>query len=278
MRTVPPGAAGRTASPGALQGPARWAPGIVTQRPPAGPSWPDQISQSAHRNRTQGLDLPTMGSTTCRSTGQSTAEPGEHHERASHGAPARHRRRARLRLQNRAVRRPGHLGDRSGLRHEGRPGHLQAPLRPCGHDLPFLLGRVPDEVRGRSREIPEPVRGRRTRQARRRLHLPDAPADPPGGAGQLPDLRHGAGTARDHRRGGAEPRAGRHVAPLLDRPGADPAGVHPGDGRPCPGLGLHDWCRRSVDLDPVRAGDARGAVGGLAVLPARLGVGASAAT
>ena len=101
------------------------------------------------------------------------------------------------------------------------------------------------------------------------------PADPAGRPGQLPDLRHGAG-AGDGRppRPEAEPRTRRHDPPVLDRAGASPRRCSSLDmgGHLC--LGLHRLIRRTiVDLDPVRAGDPGGAVGGAAVLPARLGLG-----
>ena len=41
---------------------------------------------------------------------------------------------------------------------------------------------------------PTPARAAETRALERDLHLPDASANPPGRAGELPDLRHGAGT------------------------------------------------------------------------------------
>jgi Cu+-exporting ATPase len=63
----------------------------------------------------------------------------------------------------------------------------------------------------------------------------------------------------------------RHDAALLDRPGADRAGVPAGNGRASV-PGLPPLVRRISELDPVRAGHAGGAVGRLAVLPARLGV------
>ena len=52
------------------------------------------------------------------------------------------------------------------------------------------------------------------------LHLPDAPGDPPGRAGRLPDLRHGAGARGRVGRRRPQSRARRHDAALLDRPGA----------------------------------------------------------
>ena len=64
------------------------------------------------------------------------------------------------------------------------------------------------------------------------LHLPDASADPPGGAGVLPDLRHGAGARTRHGGVGAEPRARRHDPALLAGARSCASGRGPRDGRP----------------------------------------------
>ena len=103
------------------------------------------------------------------------------------------------------------------------------------------------------------------------LHLPDASGDPAGRPGLLPDLRHGAGAGARHRRDGAEPRAHRHDAPVLDRSGAVASGRRAGDGRP-PDRARPSHLAADVELDPDAAGDARGAVGRLALLRARLAV------
>ena len=77
---------------------------------------------------------------------------------------------------------------------------------------------------------PEPRIGRAC-PGRHDLHLPDASRDPAAGPRLVPDLRHGARAgARDGRRG-AQSRARRHDAAVLDRPGADGAGVRARDGR-----------------------------------------------
>ena len=103
------------------------------------------------------------------------------------------------------------------------------------------------------------------------LHLPDASRDPAGRSGLLPDLRHGARTVGGHRRDCAEPRADRHDAAVLDRPRADGAGCRARNGR-----ALHsgpDVARTGlVELDAIGARDPGRAVGGLAVLRARLAV------
>ena len=93
-------------------------------------------------------------------------------------------------------------------------------------------------------------------------------------ARQLPDLRHGAGAARDHRRGGAQPRTRRHDPPLLDRPGADrcrcsswrwAAISRARPARPRPAAASRPGCS-SCCATPVVLW------AGLAILPARLGV------
>jgi Cu+-exporting ATPase len=64
------------------------------------------------------------------------------------------------------------------------------------HDLSLLLGRLPDQVRspipGATWRRPEPAAPAPIRPARI-YTCPMHPRDPPGRAGQLPDLRHGAG-------------------------------------------------------------------------------------
>ena len=78
------------------------------------------------------------------------------------------------------------------------------------------------------------------------------------------------------RRYAAQSRTRRHDAALLDRPRADAAGLRAGNGRPSrrrSRLGRPD----AVELDPVRARHAGRAVGGLAVLRARLAIAASRA-
>ena len=110
---------------------------------------------------------------------------------------------------------------------------------------------------------------------RRDLHLPDASADPPGRSRQLPDLRHGAGARGGQPRYAAQSRTRRHDAAVLDRPRAFAARRRAGNGR-SPGrrsrLGRPD----PVELDSAGVRHARGAVGGLAVLRARLAIAADA--
>ena len=61
------------------------------------------------------------------------------------------------------------------------------------------------------------------------LHLPDAPGDRARSTGRLPDLRNGPGAQDDfggfHR---GQFRTDRHDPPVLDRSGADLAGLSPG--------------------------------------------------
>ena len=124
-------------------------------------------------------------------------------------------------------------GPRSRLRHERRSRDLKAPLRASRRDLPFLLGRLPHQIRCRSRKVSRKGKGARAGDAGGHdLHLPDASGDPPGRTRQLPDLRHGAGA------GGREPGertqsgARRHDAAVLDRRRAGAAACGAGDGWP----------------------------------------------
>ena len=128
------------------------------------------------------------------------------------------------------------------------PATVEAPLRPRGHDLPFLL--APAAARSsrptRRNTSPNPRPRPPARAARRHLHLPDAPADPPGRARELPDLRHGARTLEVT----AEAGPNHELADMTRRFWIGLAlaapGLRAGDGRPhlrrsaCTG-----WCRRS---------------------------------
>ena len=157
------------------------------------------------------------------------------------------------------------------------PRDQQAPLRLSRRDLSFLLGRLPHQIRRRSRLLSGERQQAESRGAGRHdLHLPDASGDPPGRPRKLPDLRHGAGAGGREPRCAAQSGTRRHDAPLLDRPRARAAGRRPGNGRPSrrrPWLGRSD----AVELDPVRLRHARRAVGRLAVLRARLAIAASRA-
>ena len=163
---------------------------------------------------------------------------------------------------------------RSRLRHDRRSRDQQAPLRLSRRDLSFLLGRLPHQIRRRSRRLSGKRQQAESRRAGRHdLHLPDASGDPPGRPRKLPDLRHGAGAGGREPRCAAQSGTRRHDAAVLDRPRARAAGRRAGNGRPSrrrPRLGRPD----AVELDPVRLRHARGAVGRLAVLRARLAIAA----
>ena len=113
---------------------------------------------------------------------------------------------------------------RSRLRHEGRSRHIARTVEHSGRfsiSAPIAAG---TKFRGGARALSCAGAGAEAGRARRHLHLPDASRDPAGGSGQLPDLRHGAGTGRGDGRGRPQPRTDRYDPPVLDRPGAD----HPG--------------------------------------------------
>ena len=163
--------------------------------------------------------------------------------------------------------------DRSRVRHEGdggdRPAHGRARA-----PHPLLLQRpVPGQVRRPTCTL----LAARDRQGARdagwhHLHLPHASRDPPGRAGALPDLRHGAGACRGHAR---EQRSERgtlgHDAAAVDRRAARRPGRGDGHGRAHagprpPAAAGHPGLGRAGARHP------RGAVGRLAVLRARLAV------
>ncbi len=164
----------------------------------------------------------------------------------------------------------------SGCCGGGRGGAHDHPasLRRPGRYLPFLLGRLPDQVRRRSRTIPR--EGRHQAQARRcagrhRLHLPDAPADPPDRPGILPDLRNGVGAGVGQPGRPTQSRTGRHDAPFLGRARVRSAGRRFRDGRPSDRRPRLDR-PEPLELDPVRLRHAGRALGRMAVLRARLAV------
>ncbi len=164
-------------------------------------------------------------------------------------------------------RRCGH-GEGRRLRHGRRSGNRRAQGRLQGRDLLFLLRPLPRALRRRVRTLPASRRPPgRAGAGGHRIHLPDAPGDPPDRPRHLHDLRHGPGADGDDRRHRPQSRTHRHDPPLLDRSGADRAGGGAGDGRPS----RPRPAGRStpVGLGPARAGDPGGAVGRLAVLRAR---------
>ena len=123
--------------------------------------------------------------------------------------------------------------DRSGLRHDRRSAHDAAP-RTATTAIPIISARP--AAAPNSPPIPRkylsPTSERRRAGARGHdLHLPDASGDPPDRPRRLPDLRHGAGAGDRHRRHRAQSRTRRHDAAVLDRAGADAAGLRAGDGR-----------------------------------------------
>ena len=128
-----------------------------------------------------------------------------------------------------------------------------------GHDLP-------SRPRRKIRSVPSPNR------RRRHLHLPDAPADTPGRAGQLPYMRNDAGAGQGDGGGGRKPRTDGHDAAILGRVRSHRAGVRSRNGQPHP----RPWNARAriaatLDMDSVRALHAGRPVGGMAVFPTRAG-------
>ncbi len=103
------------------------------------------------------------------------------------------------------------------------------------------------------------------------MDLSDASRDRARPSGFLPDLRHGAGADDAGGRRCSEPGICRHETALLDRPGAGAAGRRTRNGCASDRVVA---CRRAADQQPCAdgAGDAGGAVGGLALLRARLAI------
>src|SRR5262249_16492939 len=122
------------------------------------------------------------------------------------------------------------------------------------------------------RTPPKPQPAPRPAQpGRRDLSLPHASADPAGRPRCLPDLWHGAGAGIGHRRSRAEPRAGGHDAAVLGRARAHASGSRARNGRP-PHQSPRAARPELVELAAIRTRHAGGAVGGLAVLRARLAI------
>jgi len=86
----------------------------------------------------------------------------------------------------------------------------------------------------------------------------------------VPHLRHGAGTGNGDGRGPGQSRVDRLHTPVLGGPRADRASVRAGNGGASDGTG-HADSRPDLELDSVCTGDARRALGGVAVLPEGLG-------
>ena len=164
-----------------------------------------------------------------------------------------------------------HIRQGPRVRHVGRSRDGKAQGRARRSDLLFLLRRLPREVCRRAGPVP----GGGGAEARARghdLHLPDASRDPSARPGPLPDLRHGAGAGSRGGRRGPERGARRHDPALLDRARALGSGLCARNGR-ASDPSAHACARRGLQLDPIGAFDAGRAVGRLAVLRARLGVG-----
>ena len=167
---------------------------------------------------------------------------------------------------------------RSRLRHDRRSRDQQAPLRLSRRDLSFLLGRLPHQIRRRSRTTIS------TKDSRPKAAVPEGtiytcPMHPEirqVGPGSCPIC----GMALEPEVASLDAPPNPELADMTRRFWiglvlALPAG-RPGNGRPSrrrPRLGRSD----AVELDPVRLRHARRAVGRLAVLRARLAVAASRA-
>src|SRR6516162_4192609 len=111
------------------------------------------------------------------------------------------------------------------------------------------------------------------------LYVPDASADSAGCTRQLPNLRYGTGTGE--RSGGdrSQPGINRHDAALLYRHRAGSPYRDPGDGGTFSRPESSPLClTASLDMAPVSACYAGRAVGRMAILRARLGVGAQSLT
>ena len=154
-------------------------------------------------------------------------------------------------------------------------GHRKASIRTRRPPRLLLLGALPREVHRRPGQLSDQGGSRASSCAEGHdLHLPDASPDPAGRARAAARSAAWRWSRWRCRRDRAERRADRHDPPLLDRARARAAGRGAGDGRACPGLGLHDLVSpRLSALAAIRARDAGRAVGRLAVLRARLGLG-----
>ena len=158
----------------------------------------------------------------------------------------------------------------SCLRHDGDRA-VTAPSRTRRAPVLLLQRKVSGEVRSRTGAVRTVRReNARTRHGRSRagdwndLHLPDAPGDPAGPPGQLPEVRDdaGAGAARTGR--GQELGTRRFPAPLLVDPAADGGRYGAGDAGPPAGRVRHG----GPELDRTGAGVTDRALGRLALLRA----------
>ena len=164
---------------------------------------------------------------------------------------------------------------RSGMRDDGRSGEDAASAHARGPRVLLLLGRLPRQIHRRSGKISC-------------ANAEAAPAAPPGtiytcpmhpqirqvGPGSCPICGMALEPVSATAEAGSECRTDRHDAPLLDRRGTGGTARRPGDGRafsrPQPSS-LH--FAANIGLGSICARNAGGAVGRMAVLRARLGVG-----
>ena len=102
-----------------------------------------------------------------------------------------------------------------------------------GHDLLFLLGGLPQQIRQGPRALSRQQGRAGAAAGRHALHLPDASADRAGGSGPLPDLRHGARADGRAARGHRQSRADRLHPPALGGGAACARAARPRHGRPC---------------------------------------------
>ena len=164
---------------------------------------------------------------------------------------------------------------RSRLRDDRRSRDQQAPLRLSRRDLSFLLGRLPHQIRRRSRDLS------RTRTAGRRPPCRKARSTPARcirrSARSAPEAARSAAWRWSRRLRAVDAPPNPELADMTRRFWiglvlALPVG-RAGNGRPSrrrPRLGRSD----AVELDSARVRHAGGAVGRLAVLRARLAIAA----
>ena len=169
---------------------------------------------------------------------------------------------------------PGRLGG-SGMRN-GSDGSFAAPRAPWRERPLFLLRRLPEKIHRESFAICGSAGNARrvalTPHNRCRcdyLHLPDASADPPGGARLLPDLRHGAraGNAHGDRR---QFRAGCGQAQVLDRDRPQRTRGRDGDAAASARSAFFALDGADAAVPGVAAHAAGGALGRIRLLPPRL--------
>ena len=138
--------------------------------------------------------------------------------------------------------------------------HTAAPRRARRQALLLLLRRVPIEVHGRPAALrTAPARRRRPSRCPKEQFSARCIPRSARSARLLPDLRHGAGAGARDGGGGAEPRARRHDAPVLDRARADLPVVALEMGGHL--TGLDRLVPAQLELGPARARDRRSCSG-----------------